>query len=398
MRTTITLFLVLLSAAAAVADHLEIVLGSVSMPPPTAGRPITLPIYYHNNSDQPISITLRPSLRCRLVSQQRKIDAVAQRIASEKPTVQTIGVNGFLKTRYTIELPGDLTGNVQLIIPALNDSIAYFPVAKAPAEDETEFGWIPRSADQPMDSLIQLYQPYAKNLSFYEPMYFLVGTEPEYSKFQISLKYRFINPEKAYLLKHPWLQGLHFGYTQTSFWNLDSDSAPFEDTSYKPEVFYISRRLKIENDWLDSVFLKAGLRHESNGLAGDSSRSTNTAYIEPIFIFYNEHSHTGLKVTPRLWAYFRNEEENNPDIDQYRGHFNLGITLGQAESWVVDTNLGWASQGASIRVDVTYPLHNIFLNPLDIYIQAQYVNQLAESLLNYTERTEAFRLGFAIVR
>jgi phospholipase A1 len=51
-----------------------------------------------------------------------------------------------------------------------------------------------------------------------------------------------------------------------------------------------------------------------------------------------------------------------------------------------------------VQVDITYPLSNIIFNPLDVYVQAQYVNQLAESLLDYTERTEAFRLGFAIVR
>ena len=243
-----------------------------------------------------------------------------------------------------------------------------------------------------------MYQPYVKNISFYEPIYFLAGTDPQYSKFQLSLKYRFFNPQKAYIRRHPWLQGFHFGYTQTSFWDLESDSAPFEDTSYKPEIFFISQQLKTQYPSLDGMFLKAGLRHESNGRGGEFSRSTNTAYIEPIFIFYNERGRTGLKITPRLWAYFNNEDENNPDIDRYRGNFNLGITLGAAESWVVDTNLGVAAEGASVQVDLTYPLHNIFYNPLDIYIQAQYTNRLGESMLNYTERTEAFRLGFAIVR
>ena len=35
---------------------------------------------------------------------------------------------------------------------------------------------------------------------------------------------------------------------------------------------------------------------------------------------------------------------------------------------------------------------------LDVYLQFQYVNALAENLINYKERTEAFRLGFSIVR
>ena len=397
MRTIITLLLIQLASATAFAENPEIVLGSVGKTP-TAGKPIILPVYFHNTGDTPISVTLEPDLPCRLASQERTVEAVALNMESDAATVHTIEKNSFLKVRYTIRLPEDLDGNIRLSLPGLNDSTIYFKVVEAFTEDESASAWIPRSTDQPMDTLMQLYQPYVKNISFYEPMYFLVGTEPEYSKFQISLKYRFFDTEKASALGAPWMQGFHFGYTQTSFWDLESDSAPFEDTSYKPELFYISQRLKTEVPMLDAVFLKAGVRHESNGRGGDLSRSTNTAYIEPIFIFYNQRKHTGLKVAPRLWAYFRNEDENNPDIDRYRGHFNLEITLGAADSWVLNTNAGLAAEGGSVQMDLTYPLHNIIYNPLDIYVQAQYVNRLAESLLNYTRRTEVFRLGFAIVR
>ena len=255
---------------------------------------------------------------------------------------------------------------------------------------------MPRTTDEPLDALTLLYQPYVKNISFYEPMYFLVGTDPKYSKFQLSLKYRLFNPEKPFAKKRQWLQGFHFGYTQTSFWDLASDSAPFEDTSYKPEIFYITSRLKTRLGGLDGLFLKTGLRHESNGQGGVSSR--NTAYLEPILIFYNSQRQTGLKIAPRLWTYFGNEDANNPDLEKYRGNFDLGVTFGKAEGAVVDTKFWWAAKGASVQVDVTYPLHTIFFSDLDLYFQVQYVNRLAEDLLNYTERSQAVRLGFAIVR
>ena len=51
-----------------------------------------------------------------------------------------------------------------------------------------------------------------------------------------------------------------------------------------------------------------------------------------------------------------------------------------------------------MQVDATYPLHTLFFSDLDLYLQVQYANRLAESLLHYTKRTEAFRLGFAIER
>jgi phospholipase A1 len=392
------LFMMLLYGTAVHADTLDIVLGTVG-PSPTAGETIQLPLYVHNNGASPRSVTLDANLECRLISEGDVADVIAWRVGTDRTDTYTIKANGFLKASYAIRLPEAISGNVQLIIPSLADTTVFFPVAAAPEKEEGDQpAWIPRTTDEPMDALIQLYQPYVKNISFYEPMYFLVGTEPKYSKFQISLKYRFFNPEKEIVRRYPWLHGFHFGYSQTSFWNLDSDSAPFEDTSYKPELFYISDRLDTNLLSLDGLFIKAGLRHESNGRGGEFSRGTNTAYIEPILLFYNEDNRTGLKITPRIWAYFRNENENNPDIDAYRGHFNLGITLGKADSWVMDTNMGVASEGGSVQVDITYPLSNIIFNPLDVYVQAQYVNQLAESLLDYTERTEAFRLGFAIVR
>jgi hypothetical protein len=50
----------------------------------------------------------------------------------------------------------------------------------------------PKHKYKNMDDLFNLYQPYLGAVSAHEPIYFLVGTEPEYSKFQISLKYRFM--------------------------------------------------------------------------------------------------------------------------------------------------------------------------------------------------------------
>lgn len=252
--------------------------------------------------------------------------------------------------------------------------------------------------DLPLDSMIELYQPYVKNISFYRPIYFLVGTDPEESKFQISFKYQFFNPEKPLATKHPWVQGFHLAYTQTSFWDLASESAPFEDTSYKPELFFLSPNLRKKRSTVRGLFLKTGLRHESNGRGGEFSRSTNTAYLESIMLFYNTSSKIGVRFAPRLWSYFFNDDETNPDLADYRGYFNLGITIGKADSLVVDGNFGWAAEGPSAQVDLTLPLHAIFFDHLDLYLQVQYVNSLAESLLDYTNRTQALRIGFAIVR
>jgi outer membrane phospholipase A len=277
--------------------------------------------------------------------------------------------------------------------------LAGTPVAAdSPQREKRPSGWTTEIENLPLDSMIERYQPYAKNISFYRPIYFLLGTDPEESKFQISFKYQLFNPEKPLVIKHPWVQGFHLAYTQTSFWDLASESAPFEDTSYKPELFFLSPNLGAKRSIVRGLFLKTGLQHESNGRGDQFSRSTNTAYIESILLFYNAESKIGARLAPRLWTYFSNDDETNPDLADYRGYFNLGIAVGKAEGLVVDGNFGWASEGPSARVDLTFPLHTIFSGHLDLYLQAQYVNSLAESLLDYTRRTRALRIGFAIVR
>lgn len=249
-----------------------------------------------------------------------------------------------------------------------------------------------------LDDLFTLYQPYLGNISAYEPIYFLVGSEPEKSKFQFSFRYRLLNPEGSWSTSHPWLQGLHFAYSQTSFWDLKSDSAPFEDTSYKPEIFHLTSNFSSRPTWLQGLFLQSGLRHESNGRAEGQSRSTNTFYLKPIGIFYNAGSELGLQISPKVWVYVNNSSRDNHDLPDYRGYFELEAKMGKADGLVASTALSWAKEGASVQIDLTYPLQQYLSDNLAVYLQFQYSNALAESLINYQERTEAFRLGLSFVR
>lgn len=248
-----------------------------------------------------------------------------------------------------------------------------------------------------LESFFYLYQPYINNISAYEPIYFLVGTNPSKSKFQFSFKYRLFNPQGPLVTKHPWVNGFHFGYTQTSFWNLESDSQPFEDTSYKPELFHLTTNIRSRPDWMQGLFWISGVQHESNGRAESFSRSTNQFYVRPVCIFYSKKSKLGLGISPKVWVYFKNSDENS-DIDNYRGYFELEAKVGKADSFVLGSKLRWAREGGSLEVDLTYPVGHYISENLSIYFQAQYVNALAESLLNYQERTEAFRLGFSFIR
>lgn len=269
---------------------------------------------------------------------------------------------------------------------------AYAEVAKVESGEEGDV-----KVYETLDSLVYLYQPYLTNISYYEPIYFLVATKPEKSKFQFSFKYRFVDKDGPAVKNHSWVEGLHFGYTQTSYWNLKDDSMPFEDTSYKPELFHLTRNIGVRPSWVQGFFVQTGFRHESNGQAEPLSRSTNYFYVRPVFVFYGEQSKLGLAVAPKVWTYIDNSEKN-ADLADYRGYFQLDVALGKADSLVMISTWRWAKEGGSVQVDLSYPASHYLSDNINIYLHFQYVNALAESMLNYQERTEAFRLGISFVR
>lgn len=241
-------------------------------------------------------------------------------------------------------------------------------------------------------------QPYLKNVKAYEPIYFLLGEKPEKTKLQFSLRYQLFSKDASLVQDYSWLQGLNFGFTQTSFWDLNSTSKPFQDTSYKPELFFLSSNLKNGSGKLKGIFLQTGLQHESNGQASFDSRSTNIYYIKPIFMFHNPENSRGVQISPKLWVYVDNDEDNNPDLEDYRGYFDLETKIGREDRLMVESHFRPAKQGNSLQLDLSYPIQKYFANNVGVYIHLQYINSLAENMLNYKDRTEAIRLGVSLVR
>ncbi|PLX80539.1 MAG: hypothetical protein C0616_08040 [Desulfuromonas sp.] len=256
----------------------------------------------------------------------------------------------------------------------------------------------PLSNYSDLSDLFSLYQPYLANISAYEPIYFLVGADPKESKFQLSMKYRLFNPKGSLNVRHPWLAGIHLAYTQTSFWDLKSDSAPFSDTSYKPEFFFLTSNLNRYLPKFEGLFFQFGLQHESNGRGEQHSRSTNFFYLKPYFIQYNPVTKLGLQLSPRVFLYINNDGESNADLSDYRGYFDLETKLGKADGFVFTSNIRMAKKGISFISDLTYPVSNLTGGNFDLYLQVEYSNVRSESLLNYEERVQAVRIGFAIVR
>ena len=355
---------------------------------------LTLDVLSHRVGDRvvfkliaPIS-KLHEQLNCRLTAGEASILVVAT-ATGNVDTDELVG-----KT-YRLALPQHLSGPVTLTVADVDATPVMFMVEEAVIENTAS----EQQEEYPtLSSFFGLAQPYLDNISAYEPIYFLVGVDPEESKFQISFKYRPFTSKGTLNKNLPWLQGFHLAYTQTSFWDLKSESTPFQDTSYKPEVFFLTPNSSFRPTGIDGLFFQLGYQHESNGRAEPESRSTNYLYLKSIFVWYNESTQLGLGIAPKVWTYVNNDNQTNPDLSDYRGYFQVNIRAGKADGLILGTDLRWAKEGGSIQADLTYPISQFLGDNLDIYLQLQYVNALAESLINYQDRTEAFRIGFALVR
>lgn len=250
-----------------------------------------------------------------------------------------------------------------------------------------------------LDQADALVQSFIEAFAVHRPMYFLLGVDPglDHSKFQFSLKYRLFNP-KGYLSEiAPWLSGFHLAYTQRSMWDLKGDSKPFEDSSYMPELFYEIPKIDLNIKRVTAFGVRGGYQHESNGKSGPDSRSTNHLFLKPILgVHLVDTVH--LVIAPKIFTYVNNSENTNDDLADYRGYFDLEVGIIDTAGLALYSHLWWAKEGATVQLDLTYPLTKLLGRNLNLYLHAQYFNGYAETLLHYNERLEAFRLGFAIVR
>ncbi len=313
-------------------------------------------------------------------------------VAGEKIPVPVAGkdlsVNTYIRQTYEFDLPRDMEGMLTLSLKKFSCVSSILQVNSVSMPKKAEQMSVQEKWDMPHALL--------SGFSWYEPAYFLVGVNPgiDYSKFQFSFKYRLFNN------LHPeipsWKDRWYFAYTQTSYWDLKSDSMPFEDSSYKPEIFYWFPKIDLAIPWISTFGLRTGLRHESNGKDGEDSRSTNTMYLESVMEFPLGREWI-LELKPRAWFYVKNEDESNPDLYKYRGYFSLGLGLGNPDGLMLNTCTAFAEKGETFMADISFPLARIH-ESLSFFFHVQYVNGYAERLISYREKDEILRIGLSIIR
>lgn len=242
-------------------------------------------------------------------------------------------------------------------------------------------------------------QRFASRFGLNEPLFFAVGWRKEGdARFQISFKYRFYSVEPG-KKAHSWLANTYFGYTQTSIWDIEDDSLPFRDTSYRPSFFYLQDRLPRYSTETRHFGIQFGIEHESNGQGEDDSRSLNIAFFRPTWRF-GELTDYHFTISPKFYVYV-DSLSDNPDLDEYRGYVDFVAAWGKHDSWKAQVMLrkGTRAKSGSIQADVSYPLDRLISRNVGAFVLLQYFNGWGESLIDYNvKRPSQVRLGLMLVR
>ena len=205
--------------------------------------------------------------------------------------------------------------------------------------------------------------------------------DDEEIKFQISIKSMLLN-------NLPYNAKLFAAYTNQSHWQAyNSDySRPFRETNHQPELLL---EFPLEKQYRGITFdaLRFAINHQSNGRSGLVSRSWNRAYAE--LLMSTKYSKLGL----RSWWQIT-DDEDNPDIADYMGHFQLdGLRqFGKHQlHWKLRNTLDSNDRGA-----VELGWSRRIGGREDIRLYLQYFNGYGESLIDYNRKTERIGLGFKI--
>ncbi len=373
--------------------------GTLSIEPSTGGHGEVIAVWtVLNESDEPQTLQVPDSLALAARSGALARQLVGWSIAGGRAGDRvSIAPGQFRRFRYRVDLPPGVGGATVFRIATAAGELAAFadlpaPAAGVIAASSAEAGSTPLAREPRLDRL-------SSAISANEPVYLAFGNRyRRNARFQISFKYRFFNENGGLARDLPGLQHLYFGYTQSSLWDLEADSAPFRDSSYRPSLFY-------RNDliWTSAardlrLGLQGGLEHESNGREGLSSRSINTVFVRPT-VKIGDPEAWHLTLGPKVYAYV--DRTGNPDIARYRGHADLFASVGHPEKWQFAATVRRGTDGAfgSSLLEATYPLRQVSLGNLDGYFYFQYFNGYGESILDYNRRLPAqFRAGFSITR
>ena len=227
------------------------------------------------------------------------------------------------------------------------------------------------------------------------------------AKYQISLRADYVTNWFGFV--QMWTGA----YTQTSYWQIFINSAPFRDTNYKPELF-VSIPFFHSADTIGLKGIALGYKHSSNGqpvtdgnrtrprgpVKGSRSRSWNRLYARAYF----QWSHFFAEID--AWYKFEEpiETDDNPDIVDYygQGSLELGYIHGKLLTRLT-LRPSFTKGHVTGELEMSYPVplsDNVFF-----YLQAfsgvdtdGNVGGYGQSLIDYDQKVNQVGFGLSISR
>lgn len=212
-----------------------------------------------------------------------------------------------------------------------------------------------------------------------------------------------------------WNENINVAYTQKVWWQCYSNSSPFRETNYAPELFMAIPLSGEINDTYGLKVSKFGFLHESNGQDGYRSRSWNRLYLTGLWQWDNLFLSTRVwyklperkkydgyydgTVNPITGAYEPNYlGDDNPDIQDYLGYGDIKLRYLYGEHEVgsllrYNFGSGGKNRGA-VDVHWSYP----FLNSENTFWYIKFFSGYGESLLDYDRGVTKTLFGFSFSR
>lgn len=213
------------------------------------------------------------------------------------------------------------------------------------------------------------------------------------AKFQLSLRTKFAQDL-------PLIGGDVWGaFTQHAMWQIynGTDSKPFRNTDYQPELIYVLptakglRELPFGWQWR---YTQLALAHQSNGQSDPLSRSWNRVYVGAGFE-RGDWSFTA-RFNQRLNENI--ETDNNPDLVSFRGRGEFQLTWAQGlhtASVLYRTSLRNVQYGA-VQAKWTYPIFKDQPNGLRWFVQG--FSGYGETLTDYNFRQTSVGIGVTFLQ
>lgn len=243
-------------------------------------------------------------------------------------------------------------------------------------------------AHKPNYLILGGYNASSYNTEHYQQQYDLdsLNLDNVEAKFQISIKF----PLLVNLFDNT--MDIYAAYTNRSFWQVyNSDiSSPFRETNHEPEAW-----VQFHPGWeflgFTNTWNSFGINHQSNGQGGYLSRSWNR-----IFAWLTvERGNLAMSVKPWYRIPEESEEDDNPDITDYMGHYELSASYkwgNHVFSLLSRNNLESGFKRGAMEVSWSFPIWD--WPYLKGYVQ--YFNGYGESLIDYDQHVNSIGFGFSL--